>query len=227
NNILTNKSTFTTVVQEALEKGVYFDVGDGTSNFSFLITEEAKKKGIPFHSISTDIYELNQLEGPVYNLAETMTKFLAIGHSLEKVIQAVTETPAQMIGKSNLGRLEKGKAADLTFFTIDDKNVELQDSFGHVKQTNKIITPHAVMINASGKMSILGVSVMSDPVILAMKEGAAHFYIMEELHEQAGAQIAAYLQTESVMVTNSASSGIALSVAGLITKDNQVSYRNV
>src|SRR5699024_2690895 len=84
--------------------------------------------------------------GPVYNLAETMTKFLAIGHSLEKVIQAVTETPAQMIGKSNLGRLEKGKAADLTFFTIDDKNVELQDSFGHVKQTNKIITPHAVMI---------------------------------------------------------------------------------
>lgn len=83
------------------------------------------------------------------------------------------------------------------------------------------------VINASGKMSILGVSVMSDPVILAMKEGAAHFYIMEELHEQAGAQIAAYLQTESVMVTNSASSGIALSVAGLITKDNQVSYRNV
>src|SRR5699024_6338759 len=36
-----------------------------------------------------------------------------------------------------------------------------------------------------------------------------------------------YLQTESVTVTNSASSGIALSVAGLITKDNQVSYRNV
>ncbi|HLR22240.1 MAG TPA: amidohydrolase/deacetylase family metallohydrolase [Pseudogracilibacillus sp.] len=147
NNILTNKSTVAQAVQEALGKGVYFDVGHGTSSFSFLIAEAAKKKGIPFHSISTDIYELNQLEGPVYNLAETMTKFLAIGHSLEKVIQAVTETPAQMIGKSNLGRLEKGKAADLTFFTIDDKNVELQDSFGHVKQTNKIITPHAVMIN--------------------------------------------------------------------------------
>src|SRR5699024_1942841 len=83
NNILTN-STVAQAVQEAFVKWVYFDVGYGTSSFSFLIAEAEKKKGIPFHSISTDIYELNQLEGPVYNLAETMTKFLAIGHSLEK-----------------------------------------------------------------------------------------------------------------------------------------------
>src|SRR5699024_7721416 len=83
------------------------------------------------------------------------------------------------------------------------------------------------VINASGKMSILGVSVMTYSVTSSMKEAAAQFYIMEELHEQAGTQIAAYLQTESVMVTNSASSGIALSVASLITKNNQISYRNV
>src|SRR5699024_12671294 len=97
----TNKSTVAQAVQEALGKGVYFDVGHGTSSFSFLIAEAAKKKGIPFHSISTDIYELNKLEGPVYNLAETMTKFIELGHSLHKVIQAVQEKPAQIIEKQN------------------------------------------------------------------------------------------------------------------------------
>lgn len=81
------------------------------------------------------------------------------------------------------------------------------------------------VINASGKMSVLGVSVMSESVTLAMQEGASQFYIMEELHEQAGALIAAHLQAEAAMVTNSASSGIALSVAGLITKENQQAYR--
>lgn len=44
NNILTNKSTVAQAVQEALGKRVYFDVGHGTSSFSFLIAEAAKKK---------------------------------------------------------------------------------------------------------------------------------------------------------------------------------------
>src|SRR5699024_12290257 len=90
NNILTNKSTVAQAVQEALGKGVYFDVGHGTYSFSFLIAEAAKKKGIPFHSISTVLYELIKIEGPVYNFADTIPKIHAIGHSFGHILHTVT-----------------------------------------------------------------------------------------------------------------------------------------
>ncbi|MEF2293203.1 DgaE family pyridoxal phosphate-dependent ammonia lyase [Virgibacillus dokdonensis] len=76
------------------------------------------------------------------------------------------------------------------------------------------------VINASGRMSILGVSTLSNRVVHAMQEGAQHYYEMEELQREAGKRIANYLDTESAMVTNSASSAIVLAVAGLVTENN-------
>ncbi|GIO27090.1 DgaE family pyridoxal phosphate-dependent ammonia lyase [Ornithinibacillus bavariensis] len=74
------------------------------------------------------------------------------------------------------------------------------------------------VVNASGKMSILGVSTLSDEVVEAIKEGAQRYYEMEELHHKAGQYIAEQLKTEGALITNSASSAIALAIAGLITK---------
>lgn len=76
------------------------------------------------------------------------------------------------------------------------------------------------VINASGKMSILGVSTFSNDVIEAMREGAQHYYEMDELYKESGKIVAQYLNTESALITNSASSAIALAVAGLVTKDD-------
>lgn len=76
------------------------------------------------------------------------------------------------------------------------------------------------VINASGKMSILGVSTMSDEVTEAMKEGAQSFYVMEDLRKKAGKKVAQYIKSEAAMITNSASSAIVLAVSGLLTKDD-------
>src|SRR5699024_2993746 len=76
------------------------------------------------------------------------------------------------------------------------------------------------VINASGNMSIIGVSIMSDDVYRAMKVGGQHFYEMEDLNEESGKIVAKYTKTESALITNSASSALALGVAGLVTKDN-------
>lgn len=76
------------------------------------------------------------------------------------------------------------------------------------------------VINASGRMSILGVSTLHESVIEAMKLGGEHYVEMKELTEKAGARIAERLGTEAAMAVNSASSGIALSVAGVISKGN-------
>ena len=75
-----------------------------------------------------------------------MSKFLSLGYSLETIIRAVTENPAKMIGKEHIGSLAIGKAADLTFFKLENKETVLQDSFGKEITAKKIITPYAVMI---------------------------------------------------------------------------------
>ncbi|WP_099300693.1 DgaE family pyridoxal phosphate-dependent ammonia lyase [Bacillus sp. Marseille-P3800] len=75
-------------------------------------------------------------------------------------------------------------------------------------------------INASGRMTILGVSTLSDRVTDEMRYGGKHYFEMADLYEQSGKALAAHLNTEDAMITNSASASITLAIAGLITKDD-------
>ena len=77
------------------------------------------------------------------------------------------------------------------------------------------------VINASGRMSILGVSVPSDSVMDVMKQGGQSYTEMADLVNKSGDYIANLLGSEAAVVVNSASSGIALSVASLVTEGNQ------
>jgi len=74
------------------------------------------------------------------------------------------------------------------------------------------------VINASGRMSILGVSAPSDTVMDAMKIGGQNYVEISDLVDKAGDHIAGLLQSEAAVVVNSASSGIALSVAAIVTE---------
>lgn len=74
------------------------------------------------------------------------------------------------------------------------------------------------VINASGKMSILGVSTISHDVLEAMKIGASSFYEMEQLVNESGKIVSKYMGTEAALITNSASAAIVLAIAGLVTK---------
>ena len=77
------------------------------------------------------------------------------------------------------------------------------------------------VINASGKMTILGGSKVSDTIGEAMKTGAKNFYLVKDLQEQVGKYLANLLDVEAVYMVNSASGGIAQSVAAAIAKDNE------
>ena len=77
------------------------------------------------------------------------------------------------------------------------------------------------VINASGRMSILGVSAPTDTVMDAMKQGGQHYVEIADLVNKAGDYIANMLGSESAVVVNSASSGIALSVAAIVTEGHQ------
>ena len=72
------------------------------------------------------------------------------------------------------------------------------------------------VINASGKMTILGVSKVTDAVAQAQKEAGQTFFEMADLTVKTGQYIAKLLDVENATVVSSASSGIALSTAAVI-----------
>ncbi|MGL4695921.1 DgaE family pyridoxal phosphate-dependent ammonia lyase [Enterococcus larvae] len=74
------------------------------------------------------------------------------------------------------------------------------------------------VINASGRMTILGVSKVSENVLAAQKFGGEHFFEMSELSIQTGKYLADLLKVEDAQIVSSASAGIAQSVAALIGK---------
>ena len=81
------------------------------------------------------------------------------------------------------------------------------------------------VINASGRMTKLGVSTISDEVAKTLVEGAQNYVVIDDLLAWAGKQIASYIGCEDVCVTSSASAGMALSIASLFCKDNLVNVK--
>jgi dihydroorotase len=135
----------------ALERGVLFDVGHGSSSFSFETMKKAKALGVDPYSISTDIYKKNKENGPVYSLALTMTKFLALGYSLEQVIEWTTWAPAKVLRRAqDIGTLKVGSAADLTILKIVEHPVNLIDSEQKMIEYDRYIQPQYTI--KSGEM---------------------------------------------------------------------------
>ena len=83
------------------------------------------------------------------------------------------------------------------------------------------------VINASGRMTILGVSVLSEECAESFKEGSQNFVVIEDLMEKAGEIVSKYTGGEDSCVVSSASAGIAISTASLITKDSITAAENL
>jgi len=132
-------------VQEALLKGVKFDVGHGSASFNYNIAEKAISKGLKPYTISTDLH-INNINGPVWNLSLTMSKMLAVGLSIKEVIKCVTDNPASILNIENYKDGFIGKKARFTIFTLKDSNIKLYDSNGNNKLINKIFVPKYVIL---------------------------------------------------------------------------------
>lgn len=132
--------------QAAIDRGVKFDVGHGTASFSYNTIKRFKEKySYPF-TISTDVYDKN-FEKPVGSLMDTISKLLAVGYSLEELLQSVTILPANILSLSNYGSLEPGKKADITIFDINEKECELIDSHGESMMVYQRLIPQATWKN--------------------------------------------------------------------------------
>ena len=74
------------------------------------------------------------------------------------------------------------------------------------------------VVNASGRVTVLGVSAFSDRVAEAAKEGGQSYVVIEDLMKRAGELISRHTGAEDSCPTSCASAAIALTIAALVTR---------
>lgn len=145
NSPITGQGAVKTAVLEARKRGVLFDVGHGMGSFSFKVARAMLDAGFMPDTISSDVHSLN-LEGPVFDQATTLSKFLCLGTPLTDVIRATTANVATAIRRPDLGTLRPGSAGDATIFTVGDGNFPYTDSTGERMTGNKRILVEGIAL---------------------------------------------------------------------------------
>jgi dihydroorotase len=141
--ILDKGGKVSSVVREARDRGVIFDIGHGLGSFSYDVGRRAMEDGFPPDTISSDLHALN-IDGPVFDLPTTMSKFINLGMPLEEVIARTTVEPAKAIGRSgDLGHLSVGAPGDVAVMALETGQFDLVDSYKQVLHGDRRLTCRA------------------------------------------------------------------------------------
>ena len=132
-------------VRDAIDRGVLFDVGHGQGSFSWRVVESALEQGVEPHTISSDLHFYN-VDGPVYDLANVVTKFLHLGMSLDDAIAKVTSGPAGIVGMDGqIGTLAVGAWGDAVGCEMREGEYRLEDSHGETRPGSRKLAPVTVI----------------------------------------------------------------------------------
>jgi len=116
-------------VLAARERGVVFDTGHGKGSFGFESAIKMLENGFEPDVISSDVHSLS-IDGPAYDLLHVMSKFIALGMDLERVVEKATAAPARAIDQTDIGHLKVGARADATIFHLEKGRFEYFDTVG-------------------------------------------------------------------------------------------------
>ena len=128
-------------IMDAQQRGVFLDTAHGRQNFSFDIARSALDQGVEPRSISTDLTIPGRLN-TVHSMAEMMSRFLALGFSLEDVIRMSTVNPASALDmQDTLGSLAAGREADISVLDEATGNWLFHDTEGATLTGDKALAP--------------------------------------------------------------------------------------
>ena len=105
------------LVFAARKKGIIFDVGHGGGSFRWNQAVPSIQQGFIADVISSDLHT-GSMNGGMKDMANLMSKFLALGLSVQDVILRSTWNPAKVIHKPELGNLSIGTEADVALFSL-------------------------------------------------------------------------------------------------------------
>lgn len=135
------------VAKRAWDLGVVMDIGHGAGSFSFETAAAMIENGYPPHVISSDIHQFS-IHGPLFDLPTCLSKFLALGMSLEAAIAATTIRPAEVMGmQQEIGTLRPGALADVAVWKVEEGDFTLYDIHMQPRQGKQLLTNTVTIIN--------------------------------------------------------------------------------
>ena len=148
---------FTNIVQDgkllpaalaAKQRGVIFDVGHGGGSFDFTVAEVAIPAGCAPDTISSDIHVFSGNSPGVPFLPNVMSKFMAIGFSLEQVVTMTTTAPAKIINRApKIGTLQIGAPGDVAIMDLVEGPVSFVDTRNNKRDGKAYLKPVQTVIN--------------------------------------------------------------------------------
>ena len=118
-------------VLAARERGVIFDIGHGAGSCGFATSRAMLAAGFKPDVISSDVHVLS-IDGPAYDLLQTLAKFHALGMTLPEVVACGTTNAAQAIRRPDLGTLKVGTVGEASIFQMLREPTEYKDVVGEV-----------------------------------------------------------------------------------------------
>jgi dihydroorotase len=115
-------------VRDAKESGVLMDVGHGLHNLNFDVARKVLDQELFPDGVSTDGHRGNRA-GPVYDLPTTMAKLMALGFSLNQVVEMATVKAAKLLSRSDaLGFIRVGSPAAISVLRVEEREWKAVDS---------------------------------------------------------------------------------------------------
>lgn len=131
-------------VLDAVDRGILLDVGHGRGAFSWQVARAAMNQDVWPNTISSDLHQYN-INGPVFDLATTVSKLLHLGMPLLEALRRVTETPARVLGMAGeIGTLQPGAEADIALLELAEGDFELADITGAIEVAGQKLIPKSV-----------------------------------------------------------------------------------
>ena len=107
-----------------------FDLGHGGAGFWFSEAIPALKQGLAPNSFGTDLHRFSVNAG-MKDMLNVMSKYLAMGMSLEDVVLRATWAPAKSIRRGDLGHLSAGAPADVAVWSLRKGKFGFVDAGGN------------------------------------------------------------------------------------------------
>jgi len=148
---------FTNIVQDgkllpaalaAKQRGVIFDVGHGGGSFDFTVAEVAIPGGCSPDTISSDIHVFSGNTPGMPFLPNVMSKFMAMGFSLEQVVSMATIAPARIINRApKIGTLQQGAPGDVSIMELVEGPVTFVDTRNNKRDGKAYLKPVQTVVN--------------------------------------------------------------------------------
>jgi dihydroorotase len=144
-------------VKDAQKRGVLFDLGHGGAGFWFSVAIPAMKQGLAPNSFGSDLHRFSMNAG-MKDMMNIMSKYMAMGMSLEEVIERASWNAAKSIHRNDLGNLSEGNVADIAVIRIREGQFGFIDAGGNVIQGTKKLECELTVRNGKIAWDLNGIS---------------------------------------------------------------------